>query len=577
MLFSKLFAPTLKEPPKDAVLKSHKHLAQAGYIYQVGSGIYNFLPLAKKVLDKIENITHKRMQEHGAQNILMSFVVLASLWEKSGRLDKYGKELLVFKDRKDNDFVLSPTLEENITEIAANFIKSYKQLPMHLYQIHTKFRDEIRPRFGLVRAREFIMKDGYSFHEDAESLDKEFLNTQNAYKEILSDLGLDFRIVEADSGAIGGSKSREFVVLTECGEDTIVVCQNCDYAANIEIAKRSKRPEPLSVPKAQLAKFPTPNTTSAQSVAEFFKTEPYFILKALVKKVIHKDKETLACFFVRGDDNLEETKALNALNIIGANALELREANEEDLNNAGLIAGFIGPYGLKKHVCYIIFDEDLKESDCLIVGANEKDFHAVGVDLKGFENLVYADIVQVKESDRCPNCQGALKYHKSLEVGHIFKLGQGYAKSLKASFLDKNGKEQFFEMGCYGIGISRLLSAILEQKSDDLGCVWTKNTAPFDVVIVVSNLKDEAQKKLAFEVYERLLQKGVDALLDDRDARFGAKMRDFELIGERLALIIGKQTLESKEFECIKRANLEKQTIKDIELEEKILEMLESE
>ncbi|AFI06244.1 proline--tRNA ligase [Helicobacter cetorum] len=577
MLFSKLFAPTLKEPPKDAVLKSHKHLAQAGYIHQIGSGVYNLLPLAKKVVNKIEKITHKRMQEHGVQELLMSFVVPASLWEKSGRLDKYGKELLVFKDRKDNDFVLSPTLEENITEIASNFIKSYKQLPIHLYQIHTKFRDEIRPRFGLVRAREFIMKDGYSFHENIESLDKEFLNTESAYKEILSDLGLDFRIVEADSGAIGGNKSKEFVVLTECGEDTIVVCQNCDYAANIEIAKRSKRLEPLNVPKANFAKFPTPNITSIESVAEFFKIEPYFVLKAVVKKVIHKDKETLACFFTRGDDNLEETKALNALNALGASALELVDASKDDLEKAGLVAGFVGPYGLKKHVSCIVFDEDLKDCDCLIAGANEKDFHVVGVNLEEFENLVYADIIQVKESDNCPCCKGALRYHKSLEVGHIFKLGQGYAKSLKASFLDKNGKEQFFEMGCYGIGISRLLSAILEQKSDDLGCVWTKNTAPFDVVIVVSNLKDESQKQLAFEVYERLLKKGVDVLLDDRDVRFGAKMRDFELIGERFALIIGKQTLESKKFECIKRSNLEKQMLKDTELEDKILEMLESE
>ncbi|AFI04583.1 proline--tRNA ligase [Helicobacter cetorum] len=577
MLFSKLFAPTLKEPPKDAVLKSHKHLAQAGYIHQIGSGVYNLLPLAKKVINKIEKITHKRMQEHGAQELLMSFVVPASLWEKSGRLDKYGKELLIFKDRKDNDFVLSPTLEENITQIAGTYLKSYKQLPIHLYQIHTKFRDEIRPRFGLVRAREFIMKDGYSFHENIESLDKEFLNTESAYKEILSDLGLDFRIVEADSGAIGGNKSREFVVLTECGEDTIVVCQNCDYAANIEIAKRSKRLEPLNVPKANFAKFPTPNVTSIQSVAEFFKIEPYFVLKAVVKKVIHKDKETLACFFTRGDDNLEETKALNALNALGANALELVDASKDDLEKAGLVAGFVGPYGLKKHVSYIVFDEDLKDCDCLIAGANEKDFHVVGVNLEEFENLVYRDIIQVKESDNCPCCKGALKYHKSLEVGHIFKLGQGYAKSLKASFLDKNGKEQFFEMGCYGIGISRLLSAILEQKSDNLGCVWTKNTAPFDVVIVVSNVKDESQQQLAFEVYERLLKKGVDVLLDDRDVRFGAKMRDFELIGERFALIIGKQTLESKEFECIKRSNLEKQMLKDTELEVRILEMLESE
>lgn len=581
MRFSQLFINTLKDAPKDAVLKSHQYLVRGGFIQQVGSGIYNFLPLGKKLLDKVRYIIKEEMDKTGAQEILMGFVTPADLWRESGRYEKYGRELLRFVDRKDNEFVLGPTHEEVVTFIAKNGVKSYKQLPIHLYQIHTKFRDEVRPRFGLMRGREFIMKDGYSFHSSFEDLDREFDVMEQTYKKILERIGVDFKIVEADSGAIGGSGSKEFMVLAPCGEDTIVVCKNCEYGANVEIGSRalrvSPRPNELrydkNPPKAEFARFYTPNIKSIESLSEFFKVDRFYLLKAVVKKALRANRSfELVYGFVRGDDEIEETKLLNAINRVDSSFLSLEDAELEEMTQAGLEAGFIGPYGLG-HITqsqYIYFDESLREAKGLICGANEKDYHFVGVDLDTFENLNFVDIAKAQEGDLCPKCQGELYYTKGIEVGHIFKLGTKYSHAMNAQFLDKDGKIQDLIMGCYGFGVSRILPAILEQKSDELGCVWGKEVKLFDLAIVISNVKDNTQNEFATKIYEECKARGIDVLFDDRDERFGVKMKDFELLGFSFALIVGKG-LNDGRVELIKRKGLEKF---ELQCDENILENL---
>lgn len=566
MRFSQLFVSTLKDAPKDAVLKSHQYLIRGGFIQQVGSGIYNFLPLGKKLLDKVSAIVRDEMNRTGAQELLMGFVTPAELWKESKRYDKYGKELLRFVDRKDNEFVLGPTHEEVVTYVAKNVIKSYKQLPVHLYQIHTKFRDELRPRFALMRGREFIMKDGYSFHSSVEDLDREFALMESTYKTILERMDVDFKIVDADSGAIGGSGSKEFMVLAPCGEDTIIVCDKCEYGANIEVAGRkphlSPRPDETKYdanpPQAAFAKFFTPDIKSIESLSDFFKVDSFYTIKAVVKKAVRADGSgELIYFFLRGDDEAEDTKMLNTINKVESTFLYLEDANADDIKEAGLEAGFIGPYSLR-HITkskYIYFDESLRDSNSLICGANEKDWHFVGVDLSVFEGLEYVDIARAKEGDLCPKCGGRLYHTKGIEVGHIFKLGDRYSKILNANFLDENGKSKPFIMGCYGLGISRILPAILEQKSDEKGCIWSKTINVFDIVIIISNIKDKAQNDFAFAIYEDLMARNVDVLLDDREERFGAKMSDFELLGFNFALIIGKSLNDGK-VELVSRDTL---------------------
>lgn len=605
MLQSRLLAPTSKETPKDTVLKSHKLLVQAGYIYQSGSGVYSLLPLGKIVLDKIANVVRKYMNEAGAQEVLLSFVTPAELWRESGRYERYGKELLRFKDRKDNEFILAPTHEESITQLVKSYVKSYKALPLNLYQIQLKFRDELRPRFGLLRTREFLMKDAYSFHNSKECLLKEFENMYQAYSKIFSELGLDFRAVEADSGAIGGSESKEFMVLADSGEDTLVVCTQCEYAANIEAAKRAKRVEPDSAPRAQFARFPTPNVKTIDDVCKFFHIDPYYALKAVVKAYTQKvgSRENLAyglesqngdkkqaydlestfekaqsvdslknptsqikkfaVFFLRGDDALEETKALNALRASGYDALELLDVSAQELESLGLVAGSIGAVGIRAIMrdSPIIFDEDLRYGRDIICGGNERDTHIVGVDFTEFADMVYAPLASVRDGDICVCCKGALTHKKGIEVGHIFQLGDKYSSALKAEYLAQDSSSKPFVMGCYGIGISRLLPAILEQKADEKGCVWSKASAPYAVQIIVANTKNEQQSRYALELYQALLARGVAVLCDDRDLRFGVKMADFELIGAALYGIVVGKGLESGVIECIKRDGLEKQEL----------------
>ncbi|EGK8007899.1 proline--tRNA ligase [Campylobacter lari] len=557
MKFSKFYAISTKENPKDATLPSHIFLVKGAFVEQIGSGLYNFLPLGKRVLDKIKNIIKEEMDKAGALEVNLSFNTPAELWKESGRFNVFGKELLRFKDRKENDFVLGPTHEEAMVALVRNKINSYKQLPLHLYQIGLKFRDEARPRFGLLRCREFLMKDGYSFHSSEADLDKEFNLMHETYSKILTRLGLEFRAVEADSGAIGGSGSKEFMVLAKNGEDDILLCEHCDYAANIEAAKRAKKSCEDERPEADFAtQFHTPNVKTIEELAEFFKINPYYTIKAIAKKAIYENEEKIVVFFIRGDDELQEVKALNA-----ANALELVDVSEEELEKAGLVPGFIGFVGLIGVDFYI--DHELENETNMIIGANKKDYHLVGINVVNLNKERFKDLAAVKEHDLCPKCQHKLKQSKGIEVGHIFKLGNKYSKAMNASYLDENGKAQFFTMGCYGMGVSRLVAVAIEASHDEKGCIWNKTLAPFVLDIIVSNIKDTKAMEFAEQIYTHFSDKEI--LFDDRNERFGVKINDFELMGFPYALVVGKG-LENDEVELIHRNTLEKQVLKTQEV-----------
>ncbi len=564
MRFSKLFAPTTKDAPKDALLPSHIYLVRAGFVSQIGSGIYNFLPLGKIVLDKIRAIVKEELDNVGCQEVQLGFITPSELWKESGRYDKFGKELLRFKDRKNNEFVLGPTHEEAMVDLVKNRIKSYKQLPLNLYQINTKFRDEARPRYGLLRGREFLMKDGYSFHENDEDLKREYALIEKTYAKILDRLGLTYRAVEADSGAIGGSGSKEFMVIADNGEDDIVICDGCEYAANIEAAKRTKSILKDDEVEMQAGEFHTPDVKTIEQLSDFFKIPSEFFVKAVAKKAIFSDHEEIILFFVRGCDQLQETKALS---ICGA--LDFEDATDADLQSVGLIAGFIGP-DVENIKVYV--DGELEDEEMLICGANRENYHYVGYTFKDKE-FDFVDLVTVEEGDICTRCGGKLSTTKGIEVGHIFQLGTQYSEALGATFLDRNGKAQPFVMGTYGIGVSRLVAVIIEQHHDDRGCIWTKESAPFDVDIIVSNVKDEVQSAFAQKLYEQLRQKGKSVLLDDRADRFGVKISDFELCGFPLAVIVGKGLKEDK-VQIVNRKTLVKEEVAIDKIFDKLMELV---
>ena len=567
MKFSKMFIPTTKETPNDATLPSHQFLLRAGFISQTGAGIYDYMPLGKIVLDKIRAVVKQEMDESGANEVQFGFVTPLSFWEESGRANTMGNELLRFKDRKNTEYVLSPTNEEAVVNMVKNRITSYKDLPVNLYQIYTKFRDEARPRFGLMRGREFLMKDAYSFHSSAEDLVREFNLMEETYKKVYTRLGLEFRVVEADSGAIGGSGSKEFHVLASSGEDTIVVCDSCDYGANIEAATR----KPITKEKLEtiaIEKIETPNCKTIEEVSSFLNADAYYSMKAVIKNAIYENKTKIVVFFVRGVDELEETKACNSIG-----ALELEDANEDDIIKAGLHAGYCGIVNLPKDVLVVV-DNELKNENNLVCGANEENYHLKGVDLTSIEGLKFADLIAVKEGDICACCGGKLSYTKGIEAGHIFQLGTKYSQAMGANFLDSNGKAQPFVMGCYGIGVSRLVAAVIEQNHDEKGCIWTKETAPFMVDIIVSNSKKEEEAQAGENIYNELKQAGVEVILDDRiNARFGFKIGDFELIGFPYAVVIGKKLADGL-VELVDRKTLEKTDVKIEEVTAKILELL---
>ncbi|MGJ0289951.1 proline--tRNA ligase [Aliarcobacter cryaerophilus] len=566
MKFSKLFIPTTKEMPSDASLPSHQFLVRGGFIAQTGAGIYDFMPLGKIVLEKIRAIVKKEMDEAGANEVQFGFVTPLSLWSESGRALTMGSELLRFKDRKNGEFVLSPTNEEAVVNMVKNRVTSYKDLPLHLYQINTKFRDEARPRFGLMRGREFLMKDGYSFHSCEEDLVREFNLMEETYKKIYTKLGLDFRVVEADSGAIGGSGSKEFHVLASSGEDTIVVCDGCNYAANIEAAKREAKKYEFK--DGELKKVETPNCTTIEDVANFLSVSKEQTIKAVIKKAIFKDESKIVVFFVRGSDELEDTKAQNSVD-----ALELIDATLDEIKDAGVVAGYCGLVDLPKDILVVV-DSELENSQGMVCGGNEDNFHFINVDLKVIENIKYFDLIAVKEEDTCACCGGKLSYTKGIEAGHIFQLGDKYSKAMNATFLDENGKAKPFIMGCYGVGVSRLVAAVIEQNHDEKGCIWTKSTTPFMVDIIVSNSKNEDEKNMGEKIYEELKASNVEVILDDRiNARFGFKIGDFELLGFPYAIIIGKKLLDGI-VEIVDRKTLLKTEVKIEEVVSEILKLI---
>lgn len=540
MYWSKFYIPTLKEEPSEAEVISHKLLLRAGMIRKLTSGIYTYLPLALRSLQKISQIIREEMERFGAIEILMPGVQPGELWKESGRWDAYGKELLRFKDRHDRDYCLGPTHEEVVTDLIRGEVKSYRQLPLNLYQIQTKFRDEIRPRFGLMRGREFIMKDGYSFDKDDEGANKSYENMYQAYTAIFSRMGLKFRAVEADTGQIGGSFSHEFMVLADTGEDTIAVCSKCDYAANLEKAEIKVDKEKDLPDCPNLEEVLTPAKHTVEEVASFLNITPQKIIKTLLYKV---DEKKIAVL-IRGDRELNEVKLKNKLK-----AKEIRLASFAEVEEwTKSPVGFAGPVGLEVDEIYA--DLEVALDNDYVIGANKKDTHFKHFDPKRDTTVTaYLDLRNVVEGDCCPRCEGKLTLTKGIEVGHIFKLGTKYSEAMGATFLDENGKEKPMIMGCYGIGVSRVLAACIEQNHDEHGIIFPTPIAPFDCLIIALNPKEEKVSQMAVQIYQDLKQEGLDCLLDDRDERPGFKFKDADLIGIPLQIIVGAKGLEKGRVE----------------------------
>lgn len=543
MLYSSYFIPTLKETPSDAEVISHQLMLRAGMIRKLAAGIYSYLPLGLRSIRKFENIVRKEMNRAGAIEMLMPAVQPAELWQESGRWSFYGKELLRFKDRKDAEFCMGPTHEEVITDMVRREIKSYRQMPVNFYQIQTKFRDEIRPRFGLMRGREFVMKDAYSFDVDSSAADKSYEKMFNAYMRIFERCGLNFRAVEADTGSIGGSSSHEFMVLAESGEDAIVSCDACRYAANLEKAESRIENSTGAGELLSLEKVPTPNMKSISDVASFLNMETDATIKALV---YCSDNDEFVMALLRGDHELNEIKLKNAL---GWN--EIKMATEDQVQAmTGAPTGFLGPVGVKSDLL-VVADILVEKMSNAVVGANEKDSHYLNANsLRDFKVDRYVDIRNVVVGDLCPRCDsGKLEIWRGIEVGHVFKLGTKYSKALNARYLDANGKDQVIFMGCYGIGIGRTIAAAIEQNHDDNGIIFPIPIAPFHCSVVAVNSKDKGVMAEAEEIYLKLEKLGVDVLFDDRDERPGIKFKDNDLIGIPLRIVVGSKGLAEGKVE----------------------------
>jgi prolyl-tRNA synthetase len=550
MRWSRTLIPTLKEDPADAEVVSHKLLVRAGMIRQVSRGIYDYLPLALRTIRKIETIVRAEMDRAGAQELLLPIASPAELWQESGRWELYGKELVRFKDRHERDFCLGPTHEEVITDLVRRVVRSYRELPFNVYQIQTKFRDEVRPRFGLMRGREFIMKDAYSFHADVEDCRREYEAMFHTYKRIFSRCGLQYRPVEADTGEIGGSRSHEFQVLAESGEDAIVSCHRCDYAANVQKAEiRHRRPAGRDLTKESppLEKVSTPGKKTVSDVAAFLRLPPERFIKTLVYKC---DQKELIAALVRGDHEINELKLQLAL---GCRDIALAD-QEEVAAAVGVAPGFLGPLGLGLRAIADLAIQGIQDA---VTGANEADAHYIRVDQeRDFTPSAFADIRQAVAGDPCPRCEeGVLESHRGIEVGQIFYLGKKYSEALGATYLDAEGRERPIEMGCYGIGITRMVAAAIEQNHDANGIIWPFSIAPFHVLLLPINYKEQAIRKAADELYAELQKNGVEVLMDDRDERPGVKFKDADLIGIPLRVTIGTKGLEKGFLELRRRSD----------------------
>lgn len=531
MKMSNMLISTLREVPAEAEIDSHKLMLRAGMIRKMAAGVYNYMPIGLRALKKIEDIVRDEMNAAGAQEFLASAIIPAELWQESGRWDAYGAEMFRLKDRGERDFCLGPTHEEVFTDIARNEIKSYKQLPLNLYQIQTKYRDERRPRFGVMRSREFVMKDAYSFDKDQEGLDLVYDKMHDAYVKIFNRCGLDAKCVAADSGAIGGANSAEFMVKSEVGEDDVVFCSECDYAANIEKAsspaEKEERQELMEVEK-----IATPDSRGIEEVSEFLNISPKKTVKALLYNVDGK----IVAVFVRGDREVNEVKVANASNASGD--IEMA-SHEEYIKAAGCDIGFAGPVGIKADL--ILVDEEVTNMYNFVAGANETGYHLKNLNYgRDFEGTI-EDFRNVTEGQKCPVCGGKVTIARGTEVGHIFKLGTKYSEAMNAKFIDEDGKEKPFIMGCYGIGVTRTMASIIEQHHDENGIIWPLSVAPYHVSVIPVNVKDEEQTRIANELYEELINMGIEALLDDRNERAGVKFKDSELMGIPMRVTVGKK------------------------------------
>lgn len=540
MRVSKLYAPTLREVPAEAEVVSHQLMLRAGFMRKAAGGIYTYLPLAWRVLKKIERIVREEMDAKGSQELLMPIVQPAEIWQESGRWDVYGAEMFRLQDRHNRCFCLGPTHEEMVTTLIRGDVRSYRQLPLSVYQIQNKYRDERRPRFGLMRGREFIMKDAYSFDRDEAGLDKSYQDMYDAYTNIFTRCGLNFRPVEADSGAIGGSGSHEFMVIADSGEAEIVFCTSCDYAANVEKAELFplEAQEEAMLTKEEVV---TPDCKTIADVCAYLKLP----VDHSVKAVAYNSEKGLILCFVRGDHEVNEIKVINTCGVI-----DLEMATEEQLAAAGTVGGYMGPVGIDNKKVIVVVDATVMKMHNVCCGANKEGYHFINVNPgRDFTPTYVADIRLIQEGDPCPHCDGEVSKARGIEVGQVFKLFTKYSSALKATYLDENGKEQPMVMGCYGVGVSRTMAAAIEQNYDDNGIIWPIEIAPYHVLVVPVNTKDEASAAKAEEIYMQLKKVGLETVIDDRNERPGVKFKDADLIGYPLRVVVGPKTLTEGKLE----------------------------
>jgi prolyl-tRNA synthetase len=553
MRYSQMLLPTTKETPSEAEVVSHQLLLRGGFIRKLTSGIYTYLPLGLAAIQKVAQIVREEMNRAGAQELLMPMVQPADLWRESGRWQKYGTELLRFVDRHERESCLGPTHEEVITDLARRELQSYRQLPKNLYQIQTKFRDEIRPRFGLMRGREFIMKDAYSFDVSNEAAEESYRKMYDAYHRIFTRCGLDFRAVEADTGTIGGSFSHEFMVLARTGEDTLVICEQCDYAANVEKARvvLSDRENNRPAQTQELRKVATPGMKKVENVAAFLNVQPKNIIKTMIYIA---DGEPVAAL-VRGDREVQPVKLKN---LLGATEVELGD-DQRVYDMTKLPVGYLGPVNLP--IRMVADQEVMAMTDC-VCGANEKQYHLTGVQPgRDFQSAVTGDLRQIADDDSCPSCGGQLRLTEGIEVGHIFKLGTAYSDMMHATFQDSEGQEKSLVMGCYGIGVSRVVAAAIEQNHDENGIVFPLPIAPFQVIILNLGVNSEKITAAADKLYGDLQQRGIEVLYDDRDERPGSKFKDADLIGTPYRVTVGKIFEKEGKVEIRQRRNGSTETV----------------
>ena len=539
MRLSKAFLKTYKEAPKEAEVVSHKLMLRASMIRQLTRGIYSYLPLGYKVLRKIENIVREEMDNAGAQEIHMPVLQPADLWQETGRWFAYGPELMRMKDRSEREFALGPTHEEVVTDIVRSTIDSYKDLPINLYQIQTKFRDEMRPRFGLMRGREFLMKDAYSFHLTDESLDQEYQNMKAAYERIFTRCGLNFRAVEADSGSIGGDVTNEFMVLAESGEDDILFCDTCGYAANKEKATSVIDLTESNEDKQAMELVETVEKKTIEEVSEYLGIPASKTVKAVLFKEELTDKTNYFMALIRGDLDVNEVKIKNAVNA----TIELEMIDEEDCKKLGIVKGYVGSLEKNENITVVI-DESVKVMRNFVVGANKENYHYKNTNIEDIKYDLVADIREARKGDECPKCEGTLDMARGIEVGHIFKLGKKYSQAMNAVVLNEQGRQEVMTMGCYGIGVSRVMASAIEQNNDEFGITWPKAIAPYLVDVIIANIKDDAQNAVAEKLYIELQKNNIDTVLDDRNERAGFKFKDADLIGFPLKIIVGKGAVD---------------------------------